>query len=411
MSNKNFDSKNENKQTNLFSWKNCFRLGVTVFVLYLCITYWSIVGGPIIGVLGAASPLMIGGVIAYILNILMSFYERHYAPRSAKKFFLKTRRPACLAFAFVTLVAIVTLVFVLVLPQFIDCIELIIKNIPNVVSKITVFLDEKNIITDKTVNDIKSFDWQSWAVKSISLLSSGISSVMDIVITTVSSVFSGLVTAVLSLIFAMYILLSKEKLGEQLDRVLNRYLSSKWYKRVEYTVGIMNECFHNYIVGQCIEAVILGTLCTVGMFILGIPYAPMVGALIALTALIPIAGAYIGAGVGAFLILMDSPIKALVFLIFIVVLQQFEGNIIYPKVVGTSIGLPAIWVLSAVTIGGGIAGIGGMLLGVPLAATIYKIVRNDVSKNCGCGDVKGDEENVDRAEDCRDEQSCEQKQK
>ena len=143
----------------------------------------------------------------------------------------------------------------------------------------------------------------------------------------------------------------------------------------------LNECFHKYIVGQCTEALILGGLCLAGMLILQLPYAPMISALIAFTALIPVAGGYIGAGIGAFMILTVSPVKALIFLIFIVVLQQLEGNIIYPKVVGSSMGLPAIWVLAAVTIGGGIMGIIGMVISVPIAATAYRLLQKDLNRS------------------------------
>ena len=153
------------------------------------------------------------------------------------------------------------------------------------------------------------------------------------------------------------------------------------YNKITYVLSILNDCFRKYIVGQCTEAVILGLLCIIGMLILQLPYATMIGALIALTALIPVAGAYIGAVVGAFMILTVSPIKALIFLIFLVILQQFEGNIIYPKVVGSSLGLPGIWVLAAITVGGGIMGIFGMLIGVPIVAAIYRIVKNDVNKS------------------------------
>ncbi len=140
---------------------------------------------------------------------------------------------------------------------------------------------------------------------------------------------------------------------------------------------------HRFIVGQCAEAVILGVLCTLGMAILGIPYAAMTGAVIALTALIPVAGAYIGAAIGVLMIITVSPIKAILFVVFIIVLQQIEGNFIYPKVVGSSLGLPAIWVLAAVIIGGGVMGIGGMLIGVPIAATLYRLLREDVRGRTG----------------------------
>ena len=146
-----------------------------------------------------------------------------------------------------------------------------------------------------------------------------------------------------------------------------------------YSVSVLNDSFRRFIVGQCTEAVILGMLCMLGMFALQIPYAIMIGTLIGFTALIPVAGAYIGAAVGAIMILTESPIKALIFLIFLVILQNLEGNLIYPKVVGTSIGLPAIWVLAAVTIGGGVLGVAGMLIGVPLAAAIYRLICEDIS--------------------------------
>ena len=149
---------------------------------------------------------------------------------------------------------------------------------------------------------------------------------------------------------------------------------------MEYILSLTDECFHNYIVGQCTEAVILGVLCTIGMLILRLPYAVMIGAVIAFTALIPVAGAYIGGAVGFVLIVTVSPVKAIVFLIYLNVLQQLEGNLIYPRVVGSSLGLPAIWVLAAVTVGGGVMGILGMLLGVPLAAVLYRLLRADVNK-------------------------------
>ena len=203
---------------------------------------------------------------------------------------------------------------------------------------------------------------------------------MDVLVSTVSSVFSGVVTALVALIFSVYLLAGKETLGSQFHRVARRYLKQSWYERLCYLLAVVDDCFHRYIVGQCIEAVILGTLCALGMMLLRLPYATMVGALVAFTALIPVAGAYIGAGVGAFMILTVDPVKAVVFLVFLVVLQQLEGNLIYPRVVGSSMGLPGIWVLAAVTVGGGIMGVAGMLIGVPLAAAAYRILRDDVTR-------------------------------
>lgn len=157
-------------------------------------------------------------------------------------------------------------------------------------------------------------------------------------------------------------------------------MKERTYIKIKYVLSILNTSFHKCIVGQCAEAVILGVLCTLGMLILGLPYATMIGALIALTALIPVAGAYIGAGVGAFMILTVSPVQAVIFLVYILILQQVEGNLIYPRVVGSSMGLPAIWVFVAVTLGGGVMGIPGMLMGVPLVATVYQLVKEDVKE-------------------------------
>ena len=161
---------------------------------------------------------------------------------------------------------------------------------------------------------------------------------------------------------------------------MNTYLGKKFPGKITNVIDVIHNSFRNYIVGQCMEAVILGVLCILGMSILKLPYASMIGTLVGFTALIPVAGAYIGAVVGAFMIFTVSPIQAVIFVVFLVILQQLEGNLIYPKVVGSSIGLPGIWVLAAVTIGGGIMGVGGMLLGVPLTAAAYQLIKNDVKK-------------------------------
>lgn len=379
-------------------WRSCAMIGISIFLLYLCITYWPVASKLLIAFLGAATPVLIGFIIAYPLNILMSFYERHWFLKSTKKAVIKSRRPICLILAVITLLAIIALVIGLVLPQFIECIKLIINYIPAAASNVVGFLEKYHILTDKTVEYIKSIDWQAWIAKAVSMVTSSIGNVVEVVFVTITSVFSGIITALLSIIFAGYFLMGKNRIGGQIDRAMKCYITDKWYRRIKYFVRVLDECFHKYIVGQCVEAVILGVLCTVGMLILQLPYAPMVGALIALTALVPIAGAYIGAGVGAFLILMVSPVKAVVFVIFIIILQQIEGNLIYPKVVGSSIGLPGVWVLAAVTIGGGVMGVGGMLLGVPLAAALYKIVRNDVNNHYKVfsDNTEGDAENADQ---------------
>ena len=360
--------------------KTLFKIGISIFALFLCIYHWPSFFKFILTVLGAASPLIVGCALAFILNILMGFYEKHYFKKSKNITLQKSRRPVCLILAILTLLAIIAVVISLVLPQLISCIKHIISVLPSAINNVIEALSKSEYISKDLVATLSSIDWRSKIGEIANTLFSGLGSVVDVVVSTITSVFTGVVTAFIGIIFAAYLLLQKETLARQGDKLMQRYLKESVMNKIKYVLTILNDCFRRYIIGQCTEAVILGVLCTLGMLILGLPYATMIGAFIAFTALIPIAGAYIGAGVGAFMIVMVSPIKALVFLIFIVVLQQLEGNLIYPRVVGSSIGLPGIWGLAAITIGGGVMGVGGMLLGVPLAATIYRIIKNDVNK-------------------------------
>jgi len=357
-------------------WKTCLKVGVSVFVLYLCIHFWPQATALLGKLLGAAAPLFIGAAVAYILNILMSAYERRFFVRCPKPWVQKARRPICLVGALLTLVAIVALVLILVVPQLGSCFRLIAAELPDFMRKLLKQVEAWGVFSQDTIAMLESIDWQSW----ITTIVSGLGDVVTVVASAVSSVFSALVTGLLALIFAIYLLSGKERLAAQSDRLIRRYLKDSWVQKLEYVLEILDDCFHKYIVGQCTEAVVLGVLCVLGMTLLRLPYAPMIGVLIAVTALIPVAGAWIGAGVGAFLILMVDPFKALVFLIFILILQQLENNLIYPKIVGSSIGLPGIWVLAAITVGGGVLGVVGMLLGVPLTAAVYRVLRDDLHK-------------------------------
>ena len=362
------------------TWKDCLKIGVSIFVLYLCIHLWpgavSLAGA----LLGASAPLILGCAIAYVVNILMSFYEEHWFTTgkyaaAAQKF----RRPACLVLAFATVIALVVLIVALIVPQLVSCVQILLSEIPGAMTRAVEFVHSLNIVPQDLIAPLMMVDWQSKLLVILRTLTSGVGNVMGAVISTVSSLFSALVTGLLAVIFAIYVLLSREDLKRQFGKLLKRFLPPKWQGRVCYAMHTLDDCFHRYIVGQCLEAVIIGVLCALGMMLLRLPYATMIGALVGFTALIPVAGAYIGAGVGAFMILTVDPFQALIFLVFLVVLQQLEGNLIYPKVVGSSLGLPGIWVLAAVTVGGGLMGIGGMLLGVPLAAAAFRMLRDDVN--------------------------------
>ena len=362
-------------------WKSCVRIGISVFLLYLCIIYWPAFADLFYSLLQAATPLLLGCVLAYAINILMTFYETHYFPQSTNSALIKSRRPVCMLAAFLTLAVLLIFIVKLVIPELVSCIKLLAGQVPAVIDDLLAWLETKNIVPENILASLQTVDWRTRAQQMIGILTSGISSVMGTVVSAAVSVFSGAVTLLLALIFSIYLLLGKEKLGNQIHRLMLRYVKPSLHAEMRYVLSVLNDSFHKYIVGQCTEAIILGALCTTGMLVLNLPYATMTGAVIAFTALIPVAGAYIGAGVSAFMILTVSPVKAIIFLIFIVVLQQLEGNLIYPRVVGSSLGLPAIWVLTAVTLGGGLMGIPGMLLCVPLAAALYRLVKEDVNRS------------------------------
>ena len=361
-------------------WKNCFRVGVSAFLLYLCIHYWGAVSGFLGAFLSALLPLITGFAIAYIVNILMSFYERHYFRRhSGSRIVRKTRRTVCLIAAVLTLCGFGALIIMCEIPELISCVQFLIAAVAPALEKLL----ESEFVSDHLPSEIykalADVNWEQLVSRVVQFVVSGIGNTARALVTAISSVVSVVATTFISIIFSIYLLYSKEKLQKQCRRLLDTYIP-KGQRQVSYVASVLDDCFHRYIVGQCTEAVILGVLCTVGMLIFRFPYAPMIGALIGFTALIPVAGAYIGAAVGAIMILTVSPLKALLFLVFIVVLQQLEGNLIYPKVVGKSIGLPAIWVLAAITVGGSLMGIAGMLISVPITAALYRLLKEDMRR-------------------------------
>lgn len=364
-------------------WKSCLRAGVTVMLLFLLIHYWVAFTNIVAAAVGAATPLLLGCAIAYIVNILMSFLERCLENRIKKPVFQKLRRPACILLAFIGVVCIIVCIVQMIVPELLNCLKILLEQLPEALQSAMLWLENNlNISTlfegENSLLQINDADWRESLTKIADLLLNGFSGAMGIFTSVVSSVFSTVVTLLVALIFSIYLLAGKETIGRQFKLLLTKYLPKKLTDKVFFVLHTLNNSFHSFIVGQCTEAVILGLLCMVGMLLLRIPYAAMIGCLIGFTALIPVAGAYIGAVAGMFMIFTVSPVKAAVFLVFLVVLQQLEGNLIYPRVVGSSIGLPGVWVLAAVTIGGGMLGIGGMLLGVPLAATIYQILKADI---------------------------------
>lgn len=357
-------------------WKTCLRAGITVIILFLLIHYWTAFTSLAHIAVQAATPLLFGCIIAYIVNILMSFFERHL---SIPKF----RRPVCMLFAFISIICITVLIVWMIVPELFRCLQILLEELPKALNTAFEWLEGNlpvgSLLQSKDTIFLDSeMNWQKSLAKIMDILFNGLGGAMGLAANVVSSLFSTVVTGLVAFIFSIYLLAGKEKIGNQIRVLLTHYLPGKLTDKIYYVIGVLDHSFHSFIVGQCTEAVVLGLLCMLGMFLLRLPYAAMIGCLIGFSALIPVAGAYIGAIVGAFMIFTVSPVQALVFLVYLSVLQQLEGNLIYPRVVGSSIGLPGIWVLAAVTVGGGVMGIAGMFLGVPLAAAVYQLIKQDV---------------------------------
>ena len=357
---------------------SCIRILLTVLIAFVCIRYWSAAEAAVRIAVSAASPLLVGTVIAYIVNILMSFYEGKLSVSP------KLRRPVCMLLAFLTLALVVVLLFSMIIPELINCLQLILEKLPGALRTAYTWTDDNfNVsayLTDQNIiSTLENLNIQETVKKIVSALMSGVGGAMGSIVSGVSSVASAVATAFIALVFSVYLLLGKETLAEQLTRLVKTYLGEPALNRLVYLSRTVDNSFHSFIVGQCLDAVILGALCIIGMTVFRFPYAMMIGCLVGFTALIPIAGAYIGAAVGAFMIFTVNPLQALLFVVFLVVLQQLEGNLIYPKIVGASIGLPGIYVLAAITVGGGVMGIPGMLLGVPVTAALYRLVKDNLT--------------------------------
>lgn len=346
-----------------------------IFVLWLVIHYWDTALGILYIGVRAAKPLILGLIIAYIVNIVMASLENRLLNKCSQPWMQKLRRPLSLLLSFVCVIGGIAALITIIFPKLWECLELLVNQAPKAVNKWILF-GEKWFNTDylevpKVRETLESA--ANW------ILSYG-KSALNGVVSGIGSVLSSLVTLLISMIFSIYLLLGKETLMSQAKRVMHMYLPEKIVEKFSYVAGIADNSFHRYIVGQFTEAIVLGSLCTIGMFLLRLPYAAMIGCVVGVTALIPFVGAYIGAAVGVIMIFTVSPIEALGFLIYLVILQQLENNLIYPRVVGSSIGLPGIWVLAAITIGGGFGGVMGMMLSVPLMATVYQLVKLDMQE-------------------------------
>lgn len=325
-------------------------------------------------------PFIIGAIIAFVLNVLLNVVENKLFKKlneKNSKIWRKIKRPTSVITTFVIIIAIIAFVLGLLIPQLQNTVEIFTDNIDSY-KKQSVELLDKIGISNK---DIKKFingldDIQG---ELTTYLDNNKEEIMQTTVGVASTVIGTITSFVLGIVFAIYILLKKEDLARQSKKILKAYLPEKREKRIREICEVSNTTFGNFISGQCLEALIIGILCFIGMLILQIPYASTISVLVGFTALIPVFGAFIGTAIGAFLILMVDPTKAIIFIVFIIILQQIEGNLIYPKVVGKSVGLPGLWVMVAVTVGASIAGILGMLVSVPLCSVLYGIIKTNVN--------------------------------
>lgn len=351
-------------------------------VIFIVIAFMVVVniGGIITGVnsvLKILFPLFVGAVMAFIINIPMKRLEKLYFPRSRNRFVNGSRRIVCILASILFIIAVFVIIINMVIPEIVSAAGVMVNNIPVYFDKAIVFISEQleayPDITKKLAG-IK-VNWDSVLEKAYSYVTGGIGAVLSSTMLVAGMVSSFVIDFVMALIFAIYLLLAKEDIMEASRRILKVFVQDKKTDMILHASKVINDTFAKFIAGQCIEAVILGCMCVIGMLIIRLPYAGMVGTVMGATALIPMLGAYIGAVLGAFLIFTVSPVKALIFIVFTVILQQIEGNLVYPKVVGNSIGLPGILVFMAVLIGGGVAGIPGMLIGVPMTAAGFKLFK------------------------------------
>lgn len=340
-------------------------------------------------VIAMLSPFLIGASIAFVLNVPMRSVEGllFSSPKAQHRISPPLRRGISLLLTFLLVALVIALLVLVIVPQLAATIAGLGVTIQDFFTRAiawgqTTFANDPELLQwlNSLSIDWRSIDWKGILNNVVNFLKNGAGNVLNSTISVAKGVFSGITTAFVSFVFACYLLLQKEKLALQCRKALFALITPKAAARVCEICALSQRIFSSFITGQCLEAVILGFMFFLAMTVLGMPYPLLVGCLIAVTALIPIVGAFIGCGVGAFLILMVSPMKALFFVIMFLILQQIEGNLIYPHVVGNSVGLPSIWVLAAVSIGGSLMGVIGMLTFIPLTSVVYTLFREFVYK-------------------------------
>lgn len=338
------------------------------------------------------APFALGAGLAFILNVPMRAIEVRL--QKIKKIAL--RRIISILLTFIAVALVLFLVVQLLLPQLVATVETLTAKMPGFATRVWGLINEfleanPEVMEWVEVNtDFEQMDWMSYVEKLLSWVSDGVSGIVGSTFSAIGTVFTALFNGVIAFVFAMYCLFRKEILARQGRRLLYAFFPEKFCDEAVRIFRLTASTFSNFISGQCLEAVILGAMFAVAMLIFRMPYVPLVSVLVAVTALVPIVGAFVGCALGAFFILVDDPIKAVWFVVMFLIIQQIEGNVVYPKVVGSSVGLPGMWVLVAVAIGGKLMGIAGMFIMIPVISVLYTLLREITNKRLQKRGIDGD---------------------
>ena len=363
-----------------------------VALLLVVVLFWSRISEALSFLTGILKPFILGGALAFILNLPLSFLEKKVF-RNLKGRGEKFKRPLSIFLSLVFVLLLILILLLTVVPEVISAFESII---PSLVTRVESW--NNDVLTPVLKNNpelLKSLEtnWDSLLSKSLSFLKDGLSSLLSSTLVAANSLISSITSFVVALIFAIYVLGDKERLERQFRSLLKAYTSKETEEYVLHVFSVLHRSFSSFISGQCLEAVILGSIFILVLSILRFPYSVMIGVVVMFSALLPIVGAFIACFFGAFIILLSSPVKALYFVVIFLIIQQLENNLIYPRVVGSSVGLPALWVFFAVTLGGALFGVLGMLCFIPVFSAVFVLLKEDVGRRIR---LKEEKENAPR---------------
>jgi len=358
--------------------RNIFLVAAGCIILYWILHEFERVKAVFGFIKGVVSPFVLGASLAFVINVPMRAIEKMLAKITNKT----VRRGVALVLTLLAVLLVVALVFWLLIPQLVDTVQSLVPKLYTFATEsekaISRFIAANPWLADLV--DLQNFNWSEWIQKFVSMLASGLSDVLGGAFSVISVISGALVDVVIGIVFAIYCLFQKETLARQGRKLIYAFLPEKFCDSLVRVLRLTNSTFSNFLSGQCLEVVILGCLFAVSMMIFRMPYAPLVSVLVAVTAFIPVVGAWVGCVLGAFFILVANPLQAVWFVVMFIVLQQIENNLIYPRVVGTSIGLSGMWVLVAVAVGGELMGVAGMFLMIPVTSVLYTLLTEATNK-------------------------------